>query len=478
MTIRRQYSLPNCTLILEGLSDGATGGQLDPRPLMNILVNAECHFTGTNQSLSGGRDFLESLVRAVNDYAQEFLSQIHHPHLHGDKANIVELQRVPGQNLHRLTLTPVGEAIPTGVSTGMTQSASYGLMEQGKPRQLDITTVQLFDLVEAIDQFLADRRTLPDLSVTLEPVSRRYRKADQPIAQRAAPATLGITSLAVAAIALSLVPVPRGREPKAVTPQPTARQTASPTPGTSPSATATPQASPPSSEELEKVLTSAPEITDPTQLHLLQRIVYNKVNLAWKNRGQVERNLEYRVGVGKDGAIVGYKPVDETPTDASQKTPLPELLYVPTTGTVTTSEPVAQFRVVFDKRGILQISPWRGYQGKPSLGPEITDSAELKDLNEKLSQQLRDNWKTTPTFPKSLVYRVAVTKDGVIADYEPRNQPAWDYVQQTPLETLLKPEAAVKSGSGESVTQEPLAQFEVVFKRRGVLEVSPLRGYR
>lgn len=479
MTIRRQYSLPNCTLILEGLSDGGTGGQLDPRPLMNILVNAECHFTGTNQSLSGGRDFLESLVRAVNNYAQEFLSQVHHPHQHEDKANIVELHRVPGQNLHRLTLTPVGEALPTGASSGMAQAASYGLMEQGRPRQLDITTVQLFDLVEAIDQFLADRRTLPDLSVALESVSKRYRKADQPIAQRAAPATLGITSLAVAAIALSLMPVPRVREPKPAAPQPNARETASPTPGTSPSATATPQASPPSSEELEKVLTSAPEITDPTQLNLLQRIVYNKINRAWKNRGQVEQNLEYRVGVGKDGAIVGYKPVAETPIDASQKTPLSELLYIPATGTVTTSEPVAQFRVVFDKRGILQISPWRGYQGKPSLGPEITDSAELKDLNEKLSQQLRENWKNTPTFPKSLMYRVAVTKDGVIADYEPRNQPAWDYVQQTPLETLLKPEAVGKSGEGgEIVAQEPLAQFQVVFRPSGVLEVSPLRGYR
>ena len=74
---------------------------------------------------------------------------------------------------------------------------------------------------------------------------------------------------------------------------------------------------------------------------------------------------------------------------------------------------------------------------------------------------------------------MAVTKDGVIADYEPQNQPAWDYVQQTPLETLLKPEAVGKSGEGgEIVAQEPLAQFQVVFKRSGALEVSPFRGYR
>ncbi|MCY7335768.1 MAG: DUF4335 domain-containing protein, partial [Chamaesiphon sp.] len=38
MTIRRQYSLPNCTLILDGLSDGtSTTGIPDSRPLMSSL---------------------------------------------------------------------------------------------------------------------------------------------------------------------------------------------------------------------------------------------------------------------------------------------------------------------------------------------------------------------------------------------------------------------------------------------------------
>jgi hypothetical protein len=148
------------------------------------------------------------------------------------------------------------------------------------------------------------------------------------------------------------------------------------------------------------------------------------------------------------------------------------LLYIPATGSIANQEPLAQFRVVFNNKGILQISPWRGYKGKPSLGPEITDSAVLKGLNEKVYEQIRQSWSGNPTFPRDLVYRVAVSEDGVIADYEAKNQPAWDYVQQTPLENLLKPEAAVIDPQGAALSQKPLAQFRVVFKPSGVLEVS------
>jgi len=479
MTIRRQYSLPNCTLILEGLSDGsaAAGSQLDARPLMTMLVNAECHFAGKDQSLSGGRDFFESLVSSVNRYAQEFLSQVPHPKPHDEKAAIVQLQKVVDKNLHRLTLLPTADALPTGSGAGRGHDLpSHSVKEQGTLVQMDLNTVQLFDLVEAIDQFLADRSTLPDLVVPLQPISRRYRKADQPVAQRATPAALGMTSLAIAAIAFFLVPIPQVKPPA---PEPNAREATSPSPDGGGQATATPTSTPPSASELEKVLTSAPEITDPTQLRFLQRNVYNKLNQAWKNRDEVDKKLEYRIGVGKDGAVVGYKPVNEAAGEASKQTPLPDLLYIPATGNIASQEPIAQFRVVFSDRGILQISPWRGYTGKPSLGPEITDTALIRDLNKQLYQQLRESWGGTPTYPQNLVYRVAVTKDGVIADYEPNNQPAWDYVQQTPLEKLLKPEAAgISSEKAGLLPQEALAQFQVVFKPSGVLEVSPFRGYR
>ncbi len=483
MTIRRQYSLPNCTLILEGLSDGTGGNPLDARPLITILVNAECHFIGQEQRLSGGRDFFESLVRSVNRYAQEFLSQVHHPRLHEDKPELVQLEKVKEKNLHRLTVLPTDEAVPVGAGGGrFHDSIPHAQKPQGAV-QMFLTTVQLFDLVEGIDQFLADRQTLPDLSVTLQPLPKRYRKADEPIAKRAAPAALGVTGLAVAAIAFFLVPVPQVREPKPAESQANTTNTASPSPNGQPQAASpTPNstATPPSAADLEKVLTSTPEIIDPTELRFLQRKLYSKLDDAWKSREQVSENLEYRVGVGKDGGIVGYKPVnDAAGGDASKKTPLPELLYIPATGSIATSEPLAQYRVVFNKRGILQISPWRGYAGKPSLGPEITDAGVIRTLNDQLYDQLRKEWNTTPIYRKDLIYRVGVTEEGVLADYEATNQPASDYVQETPIERLLKPDAA--SGgqqNNEVLPQKPLAQFRVVFKTNGVLEVSPLQGYR
>lgn len=478
MTIRRQYSLPNCTLVLEGLSDNTAGvgNQFDTRPVMTMLVSAECHFSGGEQPLVGGRDFLESLVRSVSHYAQEFLSQVRHPKQHGDKPEIVQLQKLPEKNLHQLTLLPTANALPAGYSTGMSSTGGGAVITQGIPVQMDLTTVQLFDLVEAIDQFLADRQTLPDVKVTLEPLSKRYRQADQPIAKRAAPAAVGVTGLALSAAALFLLPTPQVREPKPSETQPTSTETTSPTSQGETQATGTPkpQPTPPSTDEIEKVLSSNQEITDPTQLRFLERRLYNKVNDAWNNRRQINQTLEYRVAVGQDGAIIGYKPVERTPVDAAQATPLPDLLYIPTTDRAATSEPVAQFRVVFNNRGILQISPWRGYTGKPTLGPRITDTALVRSLNEQLYKQIRDNWQTEPTFPRNLVYRVGVTEEGAIADYEAKNQPASDYVGQTPLEKLSKPEAAgIGTQNGGLLPQKPLAQFRVVFKPDGVIEVSP-----
>ncbi|MFM7576154.1 MAG: DUF4335 domain-containing protein, partial [Microcystaceae cyanobacterium] len=76
MNILRQYSLPNCTLVLEGLTNGSPA---DPRPPLDVVTQVRCSFLGIAQPLVGGRAFLENLAKAVNLYAQECLSGVHRP---------------------------------------------------------------------------------------------------------------------------------------------------------------------------------------------------------------------------------------------------------------------------------------------------------------------------------------------------------------------------------------------------------------
>lgn len=194
MKIRRQYTLPNCTLALEGLSEdlgGSTG-----QPVLSIVTNAECYFVGSGQKMQGGRVFLENLARSVNAYAQECLSGVRHLPEQQEAADCFQLEKIPGTARHRLTWQPSPEV-------------------QAAPVTLELTALQLFDLVEAVDQFVADTLTLPDFSLKLQPLPRRFRQPDEPFVQRVFPATLGIASLAAAALAFFLIPVPEIRKPEA-----------------------------------------------------------------------------------------------------------------------------------------------------------------------------------------------------------------------------------------------------------------------
>jgi len=205
MTIQRMYSLPNCKLILQGLSDVTSAPSNEVRPLLSMLVNVECHLAASTQPLTGGRDFFESLVTAVSAYAQEFLSKVHHPAAPKNKLAIVQLQKLD-ENRHRLIVHSEIKA----------QESEVGESSTPPPILIDLTTVQLFDLVEAVDQFFADSQTLPDLSLPLLPISKRV-SSSQIITKQAVPATVGLSGLALAAVAFFFVPIPRVRPPQ---PQP------------------------------------------------------------------------------------------------------------------------------------------------------------------------------------------------------------------------------------------------------------------
>ncbi|MEH2081137.1 MAG: DUF4335 domain-containing protein [Nostoc sp.] len=477
MNIQRKYSLPNCTLLLEGLSDVTRAAQFqEMRPELSILVNAECYLSGYNQPLTGGREFFESLVRAVSGYAQEFLSSVSNPQAHNQESELVEFQKIDG-NLHRLIIH--SESTPEGFDRSNNSKRP--------PIEIDLNTVQLFDLVEAVDQFFADTQTLPELSLELQPVTRRYGGASQAVIKQAVPAAVGVSSLAVAAIAFNLIPPPQIRIPQ---PQPD-EQTSSATKNLNPPASAaatpiaaaTPAPTPstanekPAVKDLEALLNTVPEITDPSQLRALNRQVYNQIHPAWTKRSGLQQDLVYRLGVAADGAIVGYKAVNKEANQGVGQTPLPNLLYNPANRARISNEPIAQFRIVFTTNGVLQVSPWRGYAKTPEVvGAKITDSNITKGLNQKLYNTVRQTWTGTPTFTRDLKYRVAVNKEGVIADYEPLNQVAFDYFRETPLPNMFN--AIYGSNVAPPNDKEPLAHFQVIFKSNGKLEVTPWKGYQ
>lgn len=98
---------------------------------------------------------------------------------------------------------------------------------------------------------------------------------------------------------------------------------------------------------------------------------------------------------------------------------------------------------------------------------EITDRTKLDELALKVYDRINQTWQTSPTFNQNLVYRVGVSQDGAIGNFEPLNQPAKDYAQETPLPNLLK------SSETSSNSPAPVAKLTVVFAPTGTLEVNP-----
>ena len=98
---------------------------------------------------------------------------------------------------------------------------------------------------------------------------------------------------------------------------------------------------------------------------------------------------------------------------------------------------------------------------------EIKDRLKLDELALKVYDRIDRSWQTSPTFTQNLVDRVSVSQGGAIGNFEPLNQPAKDYTQETPLPHLLQ------SSETSSNSAAPVAKFTVVFAPTATLEVNP-----
>ncbi|MEM6448915.1 MAG: DUF4335 domain-containing protein [Cyanobacteria bacterium P01_D01_bin.105] len=393
MTIRRQYQLPNCSLVLDGLS-------IDPEPgsedVMSLLVNAECRISGLERSLNGGYSFFAALVRAVSQYSQEILSGFAHPQVAEGEPLLVHIN--PGDGpYHHLVVQP--------------EIADLGESGDGRAIDIKLSSVQLFDLTEAVDQFFDDTQTLPELETALSPLPRRFVRTEEPLSDRALPAILGAGSLVVATMAFGLLPVPELRDPAndnvfgdssaevasvdAEGSEPpsgddaessetvsSAEDTAAVNPvatdaeanpdATEPSTIATSGSDEdgeaianPDSEVVQAAASSASADFDDTppaavrSLSAIERLNQQLKQTVVDNRDQPrvgKAAATYRVRLKDDGTIIAYQPINAGAAEAVDETPLPKLLE-----SAPDEVSSVDYRVVFTERGVVEVSPWWGW---------------------------------------------------------------------------------------------------------------------
>lgn len=512
MTVQRPYTLPNCHLVVEGLTTDAN----DPLSPLSVLMNVECRFPTLGvEPISGGREFLDSLVQAVNRYGQQLISGIALPPTDGTTPAV---EVVPGDNCHHLRVRP---------------SADQGTEAQ----DITLDTIQFFDLMEALDQLVADPQTLPDLQPTLEAVPRRLVRAAEPLAQRAAPAALGTGALAAAAALLFLVPVPEF-EPTPV-PRP-GEESVDPTgdsetSGSDPQGTNTPTGDDPTDDpavepeiadpdpadpptegndnqgrapqdqdsegqdlaaapDLERFAT-APTITDAATLERVQSQLQRQFEAGWPpvDGDAPTAALVYRVATGANGDILGYKYDNDAALEAVDLTPLARLSYTPLRDESPEDEPVAQFWVTFAPDGdvaveLVEAAAEVGAANDTEVGgaataratagtdlpasdldtpiaTPITNGDTIRTLNRDLRATLAaDLGSLAPD--TDLAYRVRLTRDGSVLGVDPLDDAARQTQADTPLPALVT-----------TTAEDAAADFKVVFTAAGVLEVSPWDGW-
>ncbi len=175
--IQRSYSLPSCTVLIEGISTGSD--------VMSILTSFACRFNHQSEPIIGGLDLLNALVKVVGAYAQALKSN-------------TALTMIPDQQVR---LEPAGSQLHL-------LSVLLNEADANNPKQLQIklNTIQLFDLMESLDRLCCDPMTLPDVKLVTE--ISDYRSQSQ-LNSQALPAIAGVVSLAIAATVLYFIPIPK-----------------------------------------------------------------------------------------------------------------------------------------------------------------------------------------------------------------------------------------------------------------------------
>jgi hypothetical protein len=174
MPIQRSYNLPSCTLQVEGISTEGSDR-------LSILTGFECKFHHNGDKISGERELLDILIKSTGKYAQALQSA---------EPVLVDSEF--------LSLEPVNAFIHKLKVKASDRSESSESIE------INLNTVQLFDLVESIDRLCLDPQTSLDLNPAIEPTTSSTKNAVSYL-----PAFIGVGSLAIVSTILFLIPTPK-----------------------------------------------------------------------------------------------------------------------------------------------------------------------------------------------------------------------------------------------------------------------------
>ncbi len=217
--IQRSYSLPSCTLLIDGI---ITGGDV-----VSILTSFSCRFSHHAEPIVGGLELLNALVKVVGAYAQALKSNT--------------LVAIPEKQVR---LEPEGKHLHI-LSVLLNEADAHN----PKQLQIKLNTIQLFDLMESLDRLCCDPTTLPDLKLITQ--ISDYRSQSQ-LNNQAIPAIAGVFSLAIAATVLYFIPTPKPETKPTPTvpvqtkplPKKSNPPTVSPSPSDSPESSPSPSSSP------------------------------------------------------------------------------------------------------------------------------------------------------------------------------------------------------------------------------------------
>ena len=217
--IQRSYSLPSCTLLIDGI---ITGGDV-----VSILTSFSCRFSHHAEPIVGGLELLNALVKVVGAYAQALKSNT--------------LVAIPEKQVR---LEPEGKHLHI-LSVLLNEADAHN----PKQLQIKLNTIQLFDLMESLDRLCCDPTTLPDLKLVTQ--ISDYRSQSQ-LNSQAVPAIAGVFSLAIAATVLYFIPTPKPETKPTPTvpvqtkplPKKSTPPTISPSPSDSPESSPSPSSSP------------------------------------------------------------------------------------------------------------------------------------------------------------------------------------------------------------------------------------------